>query len=38
MFAIEGILKFAITYEPIWAIGTGKTTPQMAEEVHSYIR
>lgn len=35
----EGILKVVIAYEPIWAIGTGKTaTPQMAEEVHSYIR
>ena len=28
-----------LAYEPIWAIGTGKTaTPDMAEETHSYIR
>lgn len=28
-----------IAYEPVWAIGTGKTaTPEMAEEVHSLIR
>jgi len=28
-----------IAYEPVWAIGTGKTaTPQQAEEVHAFIR
>ena len=28
-----------IAYEPVWAIGTGKTaTPQQAEEVHQFIR
>jgi triosephosphate isomerase len=28
-----------IAYEPVWAIGTGKTaTPEMAQEVHSMIR
>ncbi|MFA7231162.1 MAG: triose-phosphate isomerase [Victivallaceae bacterium] len=28
-----------IAYEPVWAIGTGKTaTPEMAEETHNYIR
>lgn len=28
-----------IAYEPVWAIGTGKTaTPQQAQEVHAFIR
>lgn len=28
-----------VAYEPVWAIGTGKTaTPDMAEEAHAYIR
>ena len=31
--------KLVIAYEPVWAIGTGKTaTPQQAEEVHAHIR
>ncbi len=33
---LEGII---IAYEPIWAIGTGKTaTPEQANEAHAYIR
>jgi triosephosphate isomerase len=45
---IEGGLKdikenevknVVIAYEPVWAIGTGKTaTPQQADEVHRFIR
>lgn len=28
-----------IAYEPVWAIGTGKTaTPQIAQEAHQAIR
>jgi triosephosphate isomerase len=31
--------KIVIAYEPVWAIGTGKTaTPQMAQEVHALLR
>ncbi|RMG60590.1 MAG: triose-phosphate isomerase [Deltaproteobacteria bacterium] len=31
--------KLVIAYEPVWAIGTGKTaTPDQAQEVHSLIR
>jgi triosephosphate isomerase len=45
---VEGGLKglshqemkgMTVAYEPVWAIGTGKTaTPDQAEEVHRYIR
>lgn len=32
-------LKVVVAYEPVWAIGTGKTaTPEMAQEVHAEIR
>lgn len=31
--------KIIIAYEPVWAIGTGKTaTPQQAQEIHKFIR
>ncbi len=31
--------KVIIAYEPIWAIGTGKTaSPEQAQEVHAFIR
>jgi triosephosphate isomerase (TIM) len=31
--------KLVVAYEPVWAIGTGKTaTPQLAAEAHSLIR
>jgi triosephosphate isomerase len=31
--------NFILAYEPVWAIGTGKTaTPVQAQEVHKYIR
>ncbi len=31
--------KIVIAYEPVWAIGTGKTaTPEQAQEVHAIIR
>jgi triosephosphate isomerase len=35
----EEVAKTVIAYEPVWAIGTGKTaTPRQAEEVHHYLR
>ena len=35
----EEALKIVIAYEPVWAIGTGKTaSPAQAQEVHKYIR
>lgn len=35
----EDFAKIVIAYEPIWAIGTGKTaTAEQAEEIHAYIR
>ncbi|MFW6327829.1 MAG: triose-phosphate isomerase, partial [Bacteroidota bacterium] len=31
--------KLVLAYEPVWAIGTGKTaTPEQAQEIHKYIR
>ena len=37
--AIKNWDDAVIAYEPIWAIGTGKTaTPAQAEEVHSILR
>ena len=41
--AIKGSVNqwstIVIAYEPVWAIGTGKTaTPQIAQEAHAYIR
>ena len=39
---VAGIKAFnaaVIAYEPVWAIGTGKTaTPEQAQEVHEFIR
>ena len=35
----EDMKKIILAYEPIWAIGTGKTaTPQQAQDVHKFIR
>ena len=35
----EDILKIVIAYEPVWAIGTGKTaTPAQAQEAQKFIR
>jgi triosephosphate isomerase (TIM) len=35
----EDMLKVTLAYEPVWAIGTGKTaTSAQAQEVHAFIR
>jgi triosephosphate isomerase len=35
----EDFNKVVIAYEPVWAIGTGKTaTPEQAQEMHAFIR
>lgn len=35
----QAVAKMVIAYEPVWAIGTGRTaTPQQAQEVHALIR
>ncbi len=35
----DALEQAAIAYEPVWAIGTGKTaTPQTAREMHGFIR
>jgi triosephosphate isomerase (TIM) len=36
---VGSLAHAVIAYEPVWAIGTGKTaTPEQAQEVHAYIR
>jgi triosephosphate isomerase (TIM) len=38
-FAPADLSKLVIAYEPVWAIGTGKTaTPAQAQEAHLFIR
>jgi triosephosphate isomerase len=36
---INALAKSVLAYEPVWAIGTGKTaTPEQAQDVHQFIR
>jgi triosephosphate isomerase len=35
----ERAVEVVIAYEPVWAIGTGRTaTPELAQEVHAFVR
>jgi triosephosphate isomerase len=35
----DNVVRLAIAYEPVWAIGTGRTaTPEQAEEAHELIK
>lgn len=37
--SLDNLKKIIIAYEPIWAIGTGKTaTTEQAQEIHAYLR
>jgi len=37
--AADDIRRTIVAYEPVWAIGTGKTAaPEQAEEIHDFIR
>lgn len=39
LLGVEALERSVIAYEPVWAIGTGKTaTPQQAQDVHKFIR
>lgn len=36
---IESLVNAIIAYEPVWAIGTGRTaSPEQAQDIHSFIR
>ncbi len=38
-FSAEEMASIVIAYEPVWAIGTGKTaTAEQAQEIHAFIR
>jgi triosephosphate isomerase len=38
-FGVQALANAVIAYEPVWAIGTGKTaTPEQAQAVHVFIR
>jgi triosephosphate isomerase len=39
VLSVEQLANIVVAYEPVWAIGTGKTaTPEMAQAVHAALR
>lgn len=39
VIGVSGLSRSILAYEPVWAIGTGKTaSPEQAQEVHGWIR
>jgi triosephosphate isomerase len=39
VLTVEQVSKIVLAYEPVWAIGTGKTaTPEIAQAAHSFLR
>jgi triosephosphate isomerase len=39
MHGVAGFARAILAYEPVWAIGTGRTaSPEQAQEVHSFLR
>lgn len=39
LVGVAALAKSVVAYEPVWAIGTGKTaSPQQAQDVHRFIR
>ena len=35
----DGLARIVVAYEPVWAIGTGRTaTPEQANAVHAFLR
>jgi triosephosphate isomerase len=36
---VESLARAVLAYEPVWAIGTGRTaTPEQAQEIHAFVR
>jgi triosephosphate isomerase len=39
MLSADQVAALVVAYEPVWAIGTGRTaTPEQAQEVHAFLR
>ncbi|MYM24457.1 triose-phosphate isomerase [Duganella sp. FT135W] len=39
VLTVEQVAKLVLAYEPVWAIGTGKTaTPEIAQAAHAFLR